>query len=136
MSSTKPYILGINGSPHKDGLVTEIIQGVLDGAKSAGAEVKLVHLYDLSIIHEPGYYSEDPEKEVPANMSGVMKDFIDHLIRRVILNGPKKTLLILVKEWRHLSNYLRKIILSGTKMLTNNLALRYIERVTYVSGLG
>lgn len=104
----KPFVLGINGSPHKEGIVSDILQEVLNGAKDAGAETETVYLYELRIIHEPGYYSEDPKKEVPermpkddivalypkirradglvlatpvywANMSGVMKDFIDHL---------------------------------------------------------
>ncbi len=108
MSEDVPYVLGINGSPHKDGIVGKLIEGVLDGAKEKGAKTRVVNLYDLDIVHEPGYYSEDPKKEIPANipkdgitalypdlikadclvlgtpvywanMSGVMKDFIDHL---------------------------------------------------------
>ncbi|MBI2024980.1 MAG: flavodoxin family protein [Candidatus Harrisonbacteria bacterium] len=108
MSIKKAHIIGINGSPHKNGLVAKLLMEVLEAARENGAETQLVHLYDLSIIHEQGLYSEDPEKEVPANMpedgitkiypdliradglvlatpvywanmSGVMKDFIDHL---------------------------------------------------------
>ena len=104
----KPFILAINGSPHKEGNVAQLLDLVLGGAKEAGAETKRVNLYELTIVHEPGYYSEDPEKEVPknmpkdgitalypeilradglvlgtptywANMSGIMKDFLDHL---------------------------------------------------------
>ena len=103
-----PFILGVNGSPHKTGIVVELLQLVLSGAEKAGAETRLIHLYDLRLGHAPGYYSESPEKEKPenmpkndvtalypeiiradglvfgtpvywANMSGAMKDFIDHL---------------------------------------------------------
>lgn len=109
MLTTKPpFVLAINGSPHQDGIVTGLLNLVLQGAKRAGAEVKMINLYGLEITHEPGYYSEDAGFEVPANMphddivalypeimradalvlgtpvywanmSGVMKDFIDHL---------------------------------------------------------
>jgi multimeric flavodoxin WrbA len=104
----KPLIIGINGSPHMRGNVAGMMNLVLGGAKKAGAETKAIHLYKLKIKHEPGYYSEDPKKEIPkkmpkddivklypeitradgfvlatptywANMSGIMKDFIDHL---------------------------------------------------------
>lgn len=104
----KALILGINGSPHKEGIVAELLRLVLDSAREHGAETKTVNLYDLRIVHEPGFYSENAKKELPenmppdditalypeivradglvfatpvywANMSGVMKDFIDHL---------------------------------------------------------
>ena len=102
------FILGINGSPHHEGTTCELLNLLLSGASEAGAETRVVHLYDLNIVHEPGHYSQNPLKAVPsemprdgivelypeilradglvfatpvywANMSGVMKDFIDHL---------------------------------------------------------
>jgi multimeric flavodoxin WrbA len=102
------FILGVNGSPHKEGVVCELLNLILRGAAEAGAKTKIIHLYDLNIIHEPGHYSQNPKKAIPAempldgitelypeilradglvfatpvywaNMSGVMKDFIDHL---------------------------------------------------------
>lgn len=104
----KPFILAINGSPHEHGTVRELLDLVTKGAETAGAEIKTIDLYKLGIVHEPGYYSENATQEVPekmpkdgitalypeiiradglvlgtpvywANMSGVMKDFIDHL---------------------------------------------------------
>lgn len=104
----KPFILAINGSPYEHGSVAGLLDLVLGGAKEAGAETRRIDLYALAVVHEPGLYSEDPEKEVPekmpkdgitglypeilragglilgtptywANMSGIMKDFIDHL---------------------------------------------------------
>lgn len=64
----KPFVLLINGSPHEDGIVHELLDLVLKGAESVGAETKVVNLYRLKVVHEPGYYSEDPTREVPANM--------------------------------------------------------------------
>jgi len=104
----KPFVLAINGSPHDHGVVHELLDLVLKGAEKVGAEIKTVNLYKLKVVHEPGYYSEDATQEVPekmpkdditdlypeiiradalvlgtpvywANMSGIMKDFIDHL---------------------------------------------------------
>ena len=108
LGKKKPYILGINGSPHKNGIVKDLLEMVLEGAKAKGAEIEMIHLYEMFIIHEPGYYSEQAKTEIPknmpkddivkiypkirradglvlatpvywANMSGVMKDFIEHL---------------------------------------------------------
>lgn|SRR3989338_6987187 len=59
----KPLILGINGSPHKKGTTTNILKLVLKGAEKQGAKTKIVDLYELKIIHEPGYYNENPKKE-------------------------------------------------------------------------
>lgn len=103
-----PFILGINGSPFKNGNVSYLLKLVLDGAKKEGAKIKIINLYSLKILHEPGFYSKNPKKSiiknmlqddmkklVPdillangivfatpvywANMSGAMKDFIDRL---------------------------------------------------------
>ncbi len=104
----KPFVLGINGSPHKDGIVMQLLNRVLEGAQKEGAETKVIHLYELNSVRTPGYYSQDPNKETPsmmpqddivklypeilradglvlatpvywANMSAAMKDFIEHL---------------------------------------------------------
>jgi len=101
-------ILAVNGSPHDQGIVSELLSLVLQGAEKEGAETKTVDLYNLVTVREPGYYSEDAKKEVPeqmpkddivalypeimradalvlgtpvywANMSSAMKDFIEHL---------------------------------------------------------
>lgn len=105
---SKPFILGVNGSPHEDGIVCELLASVLDGAEKEGAETKVIDLYELCMIPTEGNYSEDPALEVPAhmpkdditalypeilradglvlatpvywaNMSAVMKNFIEHL---------------------------------------------------------
>lgn len=104
----KPLILGINGSPYKTGIVAELLDMVVSGAQKAGAETKTIHLYDLKIDYDSGYYSRDPRlatvKNIPsddmkdlypvlrqadgivlatpvywANMSGAMKNFLDRL---------------------------------------------------------
>ncbi|MBI4215036.1 NAD(P)H-dependent oxidoreductase [archaeon] len=108
MKKYQPFILGIDGSPHAMGITARLLDLVLGGAKRAGAETRRVDLYKLRIIHEPGLYSISSRLEVPermsrdgirdlykdiiradglvlatpnywANMSGIMKDFVDHL---------------------------------------------------------
>lgn len=104
----KPFILGINGSPHSDGIVVELLNAVLSAAEKEGADTQTINLYDLKSIHVSGMYSEDPSLETIintpkdditelypdiiradglifatpvfwANMSAVMKDFVEHL---------------------------------------------------------
>lgn len=41
-------VLAINGSPRKDGNVMTLLQAAMEGAKETGAEVELVHLYELT----------------------------------------------------------------------------------------
>ena len=43
----------------------ELLESVLKGAKKAGADVKIIYLNNLIIIHEPGYYSENLKKDAP-----------------------------------------------------------------------
>lgn len=105
---SKVHILGINGSPHKDGTTAKLLGLVLAGAKKSGATTEIIHLYDFNIKPAPGNYSVDPKTEISAkmpkddmqklypkitkaaglvfatpnywaNMSGVMKNFIDRL---------------------------------------------------------
>ena len=39
--------IAINGSPRKNWNTATLLRKAIDGAASAGAEVELVHLYDL-----------------------------------------------------------------------------------------
>lgn len=102
------YVLGINGSPNKDGIVAELLGSLLSSAQNEGAETKTVHLYDLEAGPVAGAYSKDPKFDTVANttqdditdlypdilradglvfatpvywanMSAVMKNFIEHL---------------------------------------------------------
>lgn len=102
------YILGINGSPFRDGTTVKLLNAVLNGAKGSGTKTEIIHLYELDIKPAPGNYSTSPKLEtiekMPkdgmqkiykklikadglifatptywANMSGVMKTFIDRL---------------------------------------------------------
>ena len=41
-------IYAVNGSPRKNGNTAQLLQKALDGAASAGAEVKLIQLADLN----------------------------------------------------------------------------------------
>jgi len=40
-------VIAINGSPRKNGNTATLLQNVLDGAKSQGAETEFVNLIDL-----------------------------------------------------------------------------------------
>lgn len=62
------YIIGINGSPYKDGGTVSLLEAVLNGARNAGVEVEIIHLYRLDIKPTPGLYSKDPALETPENM--------------------------------------------------------------------
>lgn len=102
------FILGVNGSPHADGITAQLLNLVLDGAKLAGAQTQLIHLARLRMLPAPGHFSVNRHVEVLehmpaddltalypqilradglvlatpvywANMSGLMKTFIDRL---------------------------------------------------------
>jgi multimeric flavodoxin WrbA len=45
------YVLGVAGSPRKNGNSTALLEEALNGAKSNGAETKLIHACDLDITH-------------------------------------------------------------------------------------
>ncbi len=104
----KPFIIGVNGSPNKDGMTYKLLNSVLSGAASQGAETKIINLYELRTNWINGAYSDDPESDTIknavkddltalypeiiradglvlatpvywANMSAAMKDFIEHL---------------------------------------------------------
>ena len=52
-------VVGIESSPNLDGLTCQLAEAALDGAKSKGAEVELVHLNRLSVesckAHDRGW---------------------------------------------------------------------------------
>lgn len=77
-----PYIIGINGSPYKDGGIMALLKAVLDGAHAAGADIEMIHLYDLTIKPTPGLYSRDPALETPENMpEDDMKPLYEKILR-------------------------------------------------------
>jgi len=41
-------VIAVNGSPRKDGNTASLLQKALDGAKSVGADTRMVNLYDLN----------------------------------------------------------------------------------------
>lgn len=61
-------ILGIVGSPRKEGLTDQLVTRVLVGAKSAGFETKKVHLVDFQVP----FYSE--EAECPEELSRMCEE--------------------------------------------------------------
>ena len=52
-------VIGIQSSPNLDGLTCQLAQAVLDGARSEGAEIELIHLNKLGIesckAHDRGW---------------------------------------------------------------------------------
>lgn len=58
----KVLILGINGSPRKNGNTVKFLNRILDSAKKKGAEVKILHLIDKDIKPCLGCYSIKPGK--------------------------------------------------------------------------
>ena len=51
-----PAIIGLNGSPHREGNTATLLGWVLDGCREAGAEVRAIHLVDFDIRYCQGCY--------------------------------------------------------------------------------
>lgn len=49
MAASSPYVLGIAGSPRRNGNTTVLLQEALQGAATKGAETRTVYLSELSI---------------------------------------------------------------------------------------
>ncbi len=58
----KSLILGINGSPRKNGKTAKLVKTILSSSKQAGGEIKLIHLVDYEIKSCLGCYSANPSK--------------------------------------------------------------------------
>lgn len=107
-SMDKVFVVGINGSPHKNGTTAAMLKKFLTGVRRHGGQTKLIHLIDNEIRPCLGCYSTNPrlckypcvqkddmQKIYPLlikadaivfgtpvywfNMSGLMKNFIDRL---------------------------------------------------------
>lgn len=59
----KISILGINGSPHKNGGTMKMLKEVLGSAQKHGAKIKLIHLADYQMRPYHGNYNKKPDKE-------------------------------------------------------------------------
>lgn len=86
-------VLGIVGSPHKDGLTNQLVNKALEGAKSVGAQTKIVHLVEYEIKQWSDQQKSGPVElnemmgEVDAfvlgapvyylDINGLTKDFMD-----------------------------------------------------------
>ena len=44
-------IFAVNGSPRKKGNTATVLEHFLEGARSAGADTELIHLYAVSYTH-------------------------------------------------------------------------------------
>ena len=76
------FVLGINGSDHKEGIGSKLLAEALLGAQSAGAEVDFVHLSD----HITSFPPVDYGKEVPAEL----KPLVDLMLKAdaIIFSTP------------------------------------------------
>jgi multimeric flavodoxin WrbA len=55
----KPLILGINGSPKKNGYVGKMLAETMSKAKSRGARTRTINLADYKILHHTGILNEN-----------------------------------------------------------------------------
>jgi len=78
----KVFIIGINGSPHKDGTTVMALNRILESSKNHGAIVKLIHLVDKNINPCKGCYSIDPKLcKYPCNIKDDMQDILNLMLR-------------------------------------------------------
>ncbi|MEM5778129.1 MAG: flavodoxin family protein [Candidatus Aenigmatarchaeota archaeon] len=79
---SKILIIGINGSPHKNGTTAMVLNRILESSKKHGAEVKLIHLIEKKITPCKGCYSEDPKLcKYPCNIKDDMQDILKLMIK-------------------------------------------------------
>ncbi len=97
--NTEIHILGINGSPHKEGFGSGLLVEALEQSSKEGAQTKITHLVDHNVGFFPGEYSAETPKghdelfsllewadgiifSSPVywfSMSALMKNFIEHI---------------------------------------------------------
>ena len=59
----KVLVIGINGSPHKNGDTVKVLKEVLGGVTKNGGITKLLHLADFKMKPYHGFYKRKPDKE-------------------------------------------------------------------------
>jgi multimeric flavodoxin WrbA len=75
-------VIAVNGSPRKTWNTATLLNKALEGAKSAGAETELVHLYDLSFKGCTSCFS--CKRKGNANLGiCLMKDKLTHHLKRI-----------------------------------------------------
>lgn len=58
----RPLVIGINGSPRKNGWSAKNLEKALKFAEKFGAKTRLIHLVDLKMALCEGCYSDNPKK--------------------------------------------------------------------------
>ena len=118
----KPFILGINGSPHVKGVGAQLLEEALDGCLSTGAETLTYHLVDplngyvqgeyrdttppgLELLFEQILRADGIIFSTPTywfNMSALMKSLMEYLtnleLRKFALEGKVAGLIATCKE--------------------------------------
>ncbi|KQC07573.1 MAG: flavodoxin [Smithella sp. SDB] len=76
-------VIGINGSPRKNGNTSTLLTKALEGAASKGADTELVHLYDLSF---KGCSSCLACKLIGRSQNGicVQKDDLNPILKKIV----------------------------------------------------
>lgn len=73
-------VLGVNGSPRKDGNTVLMIQTVLETARKEGAETELIHLVDYPVSYCLGCYSKDKSLCTPQ----VFKEMLPDIYKKIM----------------------------------------------------
>jgi multimeric flavodoxin WrbA len=76
-------VIAVNGSPRKDWNTATLLQNALAGAESAGAQGKLVHLYDLTFQGCTSCFSCKRKGNTRAGLCA-MRDDLQDLLSQVI----------------------------------------------------
>jgi multimeric flavodoxin WrbA len=78
-------VLGVVGSPHKDGNTAALVEAVLEGARGKGHEIKLIQLTDLTI--GPLGSAEGKKVSYPDDDMGKLYPHIETM-RALVLGTP------------------------------------------------
>lgn len=65
VSATSAHIIGLNGSPHRDGNTATLMGWVLEGCAEAGARVEWIHVVDYDIRYCQGCFACLRDGECP-----------------------------------------------------------------------
>ena len=63
MDASNISILGINGSPHREGDTAKMLREVLESTKKFGAKTEAVNLADINMEVYHGNYDKEPDRE-------------------------------------------------------------------------
>jgi multimeric flavodoxin WrbA len=74
-------LMAFNGSPRKNWNTAMLLEKVLEGARSAGADTELIHLYDLNYKGCMSCFS--CKKKTVRAMAGAQRDELTPVLKQV-----------------------------------------------------